>query len=68
MTNKAETYIRELPVSGSFPEDEPTRSEAEIRHQRIAWLAYCKAEKRGFEPGRELDDWLEAESAEAEVI
>lgn len=23
--------------------------------------AYYRAEKRGFEPGKELDDWLEAE-------
>jgi hypothetical protein len=28
---------------------------------KIAELAYYKAESRGFEPGRELDDWLDAE-------
>jgi len=28
---------------------------------RIAELAYLKAERRGFAPGYELDDWLEAE-------
>jgi hypothetical protein len=28
---------------------------------KITELAYYKAESRGFEPGRELDDWLEAE-------
>ena len=28
---------------------------------RIAELAYLKAESRGFEPGHELEDWLEAE-------
>ena len=28
----------------------------------IAECAYFKAEKRGFSPGHELDDWLEAES------
>ena len=31
------------------------------RDARIAELAYLKAENRGFEPGHELDDWLEAE-------
>ena len=31
------------------------------RDIRIAELAYYKAENRGFEPGRELEDWLEAE-------
>lgn len=29
---------------------------------RIAELAYFKAESRGFEPGEELTDWLEAEA------
>ena len=31
------------------------------REARIAELAYLKAESRGFEPGYELEDWLEAE-------
>jgi DUF2934 family protein len=35
-------------------------------HQaRIALTAYYIAEKRGFEPGHELDDWLAAEAAVA---
>lgn len=29
--------------------------------QRVATAAYYRAEKRGFSPGAELDDWLEAE-------
>ncbi len=28
---------------------------------KIAELAYYKAENRGFTPGYELEDWLEAE-------
>jgi hypothetical protein len=31
------------------------------RRARIAIAAYYRAERRGFTPGRELDDWLEAE-------
>ena len=27
----------------------------------VATDAYYKAEKRGFEPGHDIDDWLEAE-------
>jgi hypothetical protein len=27
----------------------------------VAVNAYYRAEKRGFEPGHEMDDWLEAE-------
>jgi hypothetical protein len=29
--------------------------------EMVAVSAYFKAEKRGFEPGHELDDWYEAE-------
>ena len=29
--------------------------------EMVAANAYHRAEKRGFEPGHELDDWLEAE-------
>lgn len=34
---------------------------SDSREQRIAEAAYWRAERRGFTPGRELDDWLEAE-------
>lgn len=30
------------------------------RHEMIAVAAYYRAERRGFAPGRELDDWFEA--------
>lgn len=30
--------------------------------EHIATAAYFKAQARGFSPGREIDDWLEAES------
>jgi hypothetical protein len=33
------------------------------RHGQIAEAAYFLAEARGFAPGLELDDWLEAERA-----
>ncbi|WP_036249999.1 DUF2934 domain-containing protein [Methylobacter sp. BBA5.1] len=29
--------------------------------EMVAINAYYRAEKRGFEPGHEMDDWLEAE-------
>jgi hypothetical protein len=31
------------------------------RDTKIAELAYFKAESRGFAPGHQLEDWLEAE-------
>jgi hypothetical protein len=30
-------------------------------YTKIAEIAFYKAESRGFEPGHELDDWIEAE-------
>lgn len=36
--------------------------EPEVREIMIAEAAYYIAERRGFEPGAELDDWLNAES------
>ena len=32
-------------------------------HQLIAEAAYYRAERRGFNPGHELEDWLAAEAA-----
>jgi hypothetical protein len=32
------------------------------RHRLIARLAYQKAERRGFAPGGEMEDWIEAEA------
>ena len=42
--------------SVSKPEANDIGNEAEIAN-----IAYLKAEKRGFLPGYELSDWLEAE-------
>jgi hypothetical protein len=36
-------------------------------YTKIAEIAFYKAEKRGFEPGRELDDWIEAEQEFKEI-
>jgi hypothetical protein len=33
----------------------------EHRHDRIAEAAYFRAQRRGFESGGEVDDWLQAE-------
>jgi Protein of unknown function (DUF2934) len=39
----------------------PHRLTVEERHRRICELAYRRAEQRGFAPGGEIEDWLEAE-------
>lgn len=33
----------------------------QIRHRRICDRAYKIAERRGFAPGKEVEDWLQAE-------
>jgi len=58
--NKAKQSI---PVIGMESESKSCKKD---RAFRIAETAYYKAEARGFEPGRELDDWLEAEAEEGE--
>lgn len=45
---------------GALPEQDAD----EARHRRIAERAYRLAERRGFAPGAELDDWLAAEAEE----
>ncbi len=42
----------------------PMRLSAEARRALIAEAAYLRAERRGFAPGKENEDWL---AAEAEV-
>jgi hypothetical protein len=37
------------------------RESADDRHWRVANAAYYLAEKRGFAPGQELQDWFTAE-------
>jgi hypothetical protein len=39
----------------------PHRLTPAERHRHISELAYRRAEQRGFAPGDEVEDWLEAE-------
>ena len=38
------------------------------RYEMIARMAYFRAEQRGFQPGNELDDWLECEQVVDRMI
>ena len=38
------------------------QSSSEDTRRQIAEAAYFRAKERGFEPGHELEDWIEAES------
>lgn len=48
-------------VSVAAPQPEPAPIVSQERHRRVAEVAYYLAERRGFEPGHEMEDWLEAE-------
>jgi hypothetical protein len=52
------------PIQRPTPAEVPTTS-AEVepvdRQEEIARAAYYRAEQRGFAPGFDVDDWLEAE-------
>jgi hypothetical protein len=42
--------------------------EAERRHALIAESAYFRAQRRGFAPGHELEDWVAAEEEVDEIL
>ena len=48
-------------TDGNAPSSEASIRDAAVKHEQIAELAYSIAERRGFSPGYELDDWLQAE-------
>jgi hypothetical protein len=55
-----------IPVIGM---ESKTESYKEDRDYRIALRAYYKAEARGYEPGHEIQDWLDAEAeVDAETV
>ena len=57
-----------LNENGSIPEELAMPNILPDIQAQIAELAYYKAERRGFEPGHEMDDWLEAERELANII
>jgi hypothetical protein len=60
-SNADTTYAATVQVTNATLERHEIPSFSESREARIAEAAYWRAEQRGFTPGRELDDWLEAE-------
>lgn len=57
----SEPAARPTEVTASKLERREIPSFSESRAARIAEAAYWRAERRGFAPGQELDDWLAAE-------
>ena len=50
------------------PSTSPVRVSAEERWRMVATAAYHRAEKRGFAPGHEVEDWLAAEKDIDDVL
>lgn len=42
--------------------EQSAKTHFDLRQQSIAEVAYYKAEKRGFTPGFDWQDWVEAET------
>jgi hypothetical protein len=57
MRQKAEKRLQEIPTQPQ----EISLQAAQPNLQAIAEAAYYRAERRGFHPGSEIDDWLAAE-------
>jgi hypothetical protein len=63
-TTRSDAVIQPAPPDAPIPpagEPNTARSDAEQRHHRISEAAYYRAQHRGFVPGQEEEDWLEAE-------
>lgn len=57
---KGNPSSRQARGSGNF---DPSLGDEECpREQMIAEAAYFRAQQRGFEPGNEMSDWLQAEA------
>ena len=57
--SKVRADRRSEPVQSVAPDPEAQAADHQVQ---VALAAYFIAEKRGFEPGHELDDWLAAEA------
>jgi len=56
------------PTTTTKPQTSSINITSEERWKMIAIAAYHKAEKRGFAPGNELQDWAEAEQEIDELL
>lgn len=61
MTKQSRTKQIKQPVRTAPVEMPRDVSTVEARYEDIATAAYYRAQTRGFSPGSELIDWLEAE-------
>lgn len=65
-TAKSNGMARQARESGA--PDLASGNEVISREQMIAEAAYFRAEQRGFAPGNEMSDWLDAEGEVARML
>jgi hypothetical protein len=56
------------PLTAMQPRNGLVRFTQDVRQTMIAMAAYYLAEKRGFVPGSEVQDWLEAEKEVSALV
>ena len=59
-TSRVQSKATNPPIATS--QQHSSSAQVQKSADQIAISAYLKAEARGFEPGRELEDWLAAEA------
>lgn len=68
-THQQQPQVQATQTTSQDPTGAAQSAAADPRQEAIAQAAYYKAEQRGFAPGYEMQDWLDAErevaSAEA---
>jgi len=67
-TSRPEGAVRLSSVAANSLIRKPAEPSDEERQRWIATAAYHRAEKRGFAPGYEVQDWLDAEAEISELI
>jgi len=63
---KARQSTKKNPIASDTSKHElnqPEKVTVELRHRMIAEAAFLQAEKRGFQGGDPVSDWLEAEKS-----
>ena len=68
VADKAPAKPRKKAAAGTTMVQKPSAPSLEERQRWVATAAYHKAEKRGFAPGYEVQDWLEAEAEIDQLI
>jgi hypothetical protein len=68
VVKKAAAPRKRAPAGGKVSESTLRRIDPRERYEMIAKMAYFRAEKRGFESGWEVEDWLESERLVDEML